>query len=570
MQRLTILTLFLLSGSAALIYQIVWVRQATLVFGVSIYAYSTVLAAFMGGAALGSYALGNWADRVKSPLRSFALLQICIALLGALAPSALLALMPTYAALARTVAADPVSITAVRTFFSILVLAPPTFLIGATLPLMARAFTRQPGRVGSDVGQLYAADTLGAAVGCALAGLVLLRLLGTQATVFVAVALNAIAAVGAWLLARRPSPQQDASFTQKKPPSRPAQSAKLRPQNPTRLEQIGPGFVLAAYTLSGFAALGYEIVWARILTVFTLDAVFSFAIMLTTFLTGLTLGGWLGAWWTRRQRVTTAHFANVQIAIGLATLLTLFIFAWLPNRVTLETTLGGYSVINGILFEFLLGFLTLLLPTTLLGLLFPLVTSIYTGESTAAVGAGVGRIYAWNTAGAVLGSLIVGFGLIPLLGLQATAASLSVLNLIIGVVASWLPTAHAGSSRLIPQGGLALGIALILLLPARYYLGFRQGATDQMVYYGEGAETTVAVFDVKAENFKVSFVNGRIEVPTDPLSMRAFRLLGHLPALLQPDAERALMLSFGNGIATGSLDTHNIARIDAVDLSAEQ
>jgi len=91
-----------------------------------------------------------------------------------------------------------------------------------------------------------------------------------------------------------------------------------------------------------------------------------------------------------------------------------------------------------------------------------------------------------------------------------------------------------------------------------------------MVYYGEGVETTVAVFDVPEENFKVSFVNGRIEVPTDPISMNAFRLLGHLPPLIRPDAEWALMLSFGNGIATGSLDTHNIPHIEAVDLSAQQ
>ncbi len=335
-------------------------------------------------------------------------------------------------------------------------------------------------------------------------------------------------------------------------------------------ERLIPGFVLIAYTLSGFIALGYEVVWARILSIFTLNAVFSFSIMLTTFLTGLTVGGWLGAAWVRKQRVTLMHFANGQLAIGLTALLVLYVFAWLPDRITIETVFGAYSVTNGIFFEFLLGFLTLFIPTTLLGFLFPVVISLYTQESPVNVGAQVGRIYAWNTAGAVAGSLMVSFVLIPRLGLQATAATLSVLNLIIGVMASWLPSAQAIHSRLIPQAGMALGIALILLLPEHYYLGFRQGATREMVYYGEGVETTVAVFDIQAENFKVSFVNGRIEVPTDPISMRAFRLLGHLPPLLKPDAERALMLSFGNGVATGSLDTHNIAQIDGVDLSAEQ
>lgn len=109
--------------------------------------------------------------------------------------------------------------------------------------------------------------------------------------------------------------------------------------------------------------------------------------------------------------------------------------------------------------------------------------------------------------------------------------------------------------RVVPQLGMALGVALILLLPDRYYLWFREGPSEHMVFYEEGVETTVAVFEIPEENFKVSFVNGRIEVSTDEISMNAFRLLGHLPPLLRPDAERVLMLSFGDGIATGSLDT---------------
>lgn len=568
MQRTLLLVLFFLSGLAALIYQVVWVRQATLVFGVSVYAYGVVLAAFMGGAALGSYLLGKQADRVTSPLRIFALLQICVAMLGVLAPLALTALMPFYASLARANPLSPFVITGVRALFSILILTPPAFFSGAALPFMARAFTRQPGQVGSDIGRLYAADTLGAALGCGLAGLVLLPTLGANGTILVAVWINGLTAAAAWMVARRPSAVTKTSkaktATKTEPPT------KNQAVTATRFERLIPGFVLIAYTLSGFIALGYEVVWARILSIFTLNAVFSFSIMLTTFLTGLTVGGWLGAAWIRKRQVTLMHFANGQLAIGLTALLTLYVFAWLPDRVTIETVFGAYSVTNGIFFEFLLGFLTLFIPTTLLGFLFPVVVSLYTQESAANVGANVGRIYAWNTAGAVVGSLTVGFVLVPRLGLQATAATLSVLNLIIGVMASWLPSAGAIHSRLIPQAGMGLGIALILLLPEHYYLGFRQGATEQMVYYGEGAETTVAVFDIPEEDFKVSFVNGRIEVPTDPISMRAFRLLGHLPPLLQPDAERALMLSFGNGIATGSLDTHTIAQIDAVDLSAEQ
>ena len=575
MQRLSLLIIFLLSGMAALIHQVVWVRQATLIFGVSVYAYSAVLAAFMGGAAVGSIWLGKRADRVKSPLVIYAALQIGIAFLGALAPFILTLLMPLYATIAQWLAPGSAWITATRAYLAILALTPPSLLIGATLPFIARAFTRQAGRVGSDIGALYAADTLGAALGCGLAGLFLLRLVGVHQTAYVAAGLNVLAALGALWVAQRDQTQPLPA--DELPRSTPPKSTKKgkRPPDAPPLPAAQPSsfttkFVLIAYALSGFIALGYEVVWARILAIFTLNAIFSFSIMLTTFLIGLTVGGWIGAWWTRRRRVTVMHFANLEIAVGLTALLTLFIFALVPNRITLETTVGVGSVTKIITFEFLMGFLTFFVPTTLLGMLFPVVTSLYTGETTGAVGAQIGRVYAFNTAGAILGSLLVGFVAIPLIGLQATAATLAVLNLIIGVVASWVSLAHSMQSRLIPQGGMALGIVLILLLPPGYYLGFRADPTEQMKYYGEGPETTVAVFDVPDQKFKVSFVNGRIEVPTDEISMRAFRLLGHLPALLKPEAKRALMLSFGNGIATGSLDTHNIPRIDAVDLSAEQ
>ena len=226
---------------------------------------------------------------------------------------------------------------------------------------------------------------------------------------------------------------------------------------------------------------------------------------------------------------------------------------------------------NVVAFEFLLGFLTLFLPTLLLGMLFPLAVSLYTQERAEGSAGKVGRLLAFNTAGGVLGSLAIGFGLIPLLGLQVTGVLLAAINLSLAVGLSWLQSqSWQATKTVISLASAAIGILLFIALPPGYYLGFREGPTEQMVFYAEGVETTVAVFAVPEQNFKVSFVNGRIEVPTDEISMNAFRLLGHLPAILRPDAQRALMLSFGNGIATGSLDSHHVPYIDAVDLSAEQ
>lgn len=560
MRRLLLLTIFFLTGAAALIYQVTWVRQATLVFGVSVYAYSIVLAAFMGGMALGSYGLGQRTDALVQPLRVFSLLQVGIALFGLIVPAALKAIMPLYAAMVQ---GESVSgwLLPVRILWAILLLTGPTVLMGATLPLLTKVIARN-GRVGSDVGTLYAADTLGAAIGCAATGLLLLQWWGVTTTSLIAVSLNLAAALIAWRMSR-PTPTRQVG--DQKEPEAPRRRVTLPKATAT-----GGAFILWAYALSGFVALGYEIVWARILAIFTLNAIFSFSIMLATFLTGLTLGGWLGAWWVRRQPATLRHFAHLQSAIGLAALLTLFLFARLP-QIALEDLFGTYSVVNVIFFEFLLGFLTLLLPTLLLGILFPIAISLCTQEQATTAADRVGVLSAVNTVGGVVGSLITGFVLIPLIGLQDTVVLLALVNLGLGAYLGWQAQATQVKSQPWQNfAGLGIGLLLISLLPAGYYLGFRAEPSEQMVFYAEGVETTVAVFAVPSENFKVSFVNGRIEVPTDAISMRAFRLLGHLPALLRPEAERALMLSFGNGIATGSLSTHQIGHIDAVDLSAEQ
>lgn len=578
LRRGNLLLIFFFSGLAALIYQVAWVRQSTLVFGVSVYAYSAVLTAFMGGSALGSYLFSRRLDQTTSPLRLYALLQLGIALFGGLTPYLLLALMPLYAQLAQTLPLNHFTLSLVRLLLSLLALTPATLLMGATLPVMARVYATVRGRVGGDVGQLYAAETLGAALGCGLAGLFLLRTLGTRETVWLAVALNVAGGIGAWWLAARQGEGQTGSGgageqrsgEQRRDPRTTGRPLGHAPRNSRFTIHDLPFTIPLAYALSGFAALGYEIVWTRILSIFTLNAVFSFSIMLTTYLTGLTVGGWIGAAWVRRRKARLIDFGNLQLLLALVALLTLYLFWLLPNRVTLEGLLGQYSVGNVILFEFVLGFLILLAPTMLLGMLFPLVVSLYTGENPEEVGWRTGVINALNTVGAVLGALLTGFVFIPLIGLQRTAILLSLMNLAVGVAAYRLAQAEIKIRWTMPAAAGAFFLALVLFMPPGYYLGFRSDPTENMKFYDEGVETTVAVFEVPEENFKVSFVNGRIEVPTDPISMRAFRLLGHLPALLKPDAERALMLSFGNGVATGSLDTHNIPHIDAVDLSAEQ
>ncbi|MCX7682440.1 MAG: fused MFS/spermidine synthase [Anaerolineae bacterium] len=551
------LVLFFLTGVSALIYEICWVRQGTLTFGVSVYAYSAVLTAYMGGMALGGYLIGRRVDRSAHPLRLFAALQVILAALGLAVPFALESgLTGLYAWIARSLPPAPFLLNALRLLLSLLVLTPPAICIGAALPVMSRVYAREDGRVGGEVGRVYVVHTLGAVIGCLLTAIFLIRLLGTRATILLASAIN-LAVAGMAGKLRLSAPQG------KRPAPAPTTGT------PSRAEQR---FVLWAYAISGFAALGYEVVWARVIALYTLGAVYSFSIMLSVFLAGLVVGGWLGTWWLRRERRSPAvhcgHFGLLELGVGTLAILALLVFGRL-HSLRLEHFSPRYSVAAEMAFEGLLSFITLFPVTTLVGAIFPVVSSLYTAERAAEVGMKMGRLTALNTAGSVLGSLLTGFLIIPLLGLQRSTLALAALNIGIGCVALLRFAPYTTYVKALATAVPAVVLVAALVRPPARYLGYWQELEDRLLFYQEGVETTVAVFAAGPQNPKFSTVNGRVEVPTDILSLRAFYLLGHLPPLLKPNAQSALMLSFGNGIATGALSTHGIPQIEVVELSPE-
>ncbi|MCG8468970.1 MAG: fused MFS/spermidine synthase [Gemmatimonadetes bacterium] len=570
MARVCLLVFFFLSGISGLIYQVGWVRQASLTFGVSVYAYSAVLAAYMIGLALGSYLMGRRIDRSARPLRAYALVEVGIGGLAAVSPFVLSSLDGFYASVNHALEPGLGLLTLLRLAMSILLLTPITTLIGATLPIMSRLYANRGGRVGGDIGRLYLVNTAGAALGCLAAGLFLIRTLGLRETILLGAALNLLVALGALALARfsresigTDAPVGEGAAVEPTPAEPTAEDPSPIEVPGTVLSPPALRFVAVAYAVSGFVALSYEVVWARILYIHTSHAVYSFSLMLTMFLSGLAIGSAVGARWLRRRQGTLVQFGLLQLAIGVAAVVVLLVFARLP-MLHVDDLIGDY----GVRYELSIAFLTLFPPALLIGLLFPVVASLYTSERAAQVGLRIGSINAYNTIGAIAGSLAAGFVLIPLLGLRDTTLALAAVNLGLGARALWLPAA-ASPVRWLPVPATLLTGVGVITMPPGLYLGSYWEEADRVVFYDEGAETTVAVLDYPERDFKISFVNGRDEVPTDDISMRAFRLLGHLPPLIRPQAENALFLSFGNGIATGTLNTHEIPTIDAVDLSPE-
>jgi spermidine synthase len=613
------LLLFILGGFSALVYEVTWVRLLSLDFGVSVYAVSAVLTAFMAGLALGSWLFGRVAARLAPAalLMIYALLLLGVAICGLLAPLVFRQLAALYVWIYQRFAPDFYSFNLVRFGLAALALCLPTSLMGGTLPVISQLLARHDRQRGGDLGALYAANTFGGVLGACASGLLLIRWLGVQGTTELAVAIDVLCAAAAFVLSRRLSDNRRPTLAKNREPrtdaknreprtenrssvrqgdhgrrtadSQPASSqSKIQNRVPRRGESTiespahpvtplphHPRLVLWGFALSGFAALGYEVVWTRLLSIFSLNAVFSFTIMLTTFLIGLALGGALMARRIDRVERPLVLFGSLQLAVGVCAILVLFVFAKLPTirgSLTVADTLGKLVFV-----EFFTAALTMLAPTLLMGAIFPVAALLYSAGASASasdadapvesIGRRVGRLYALNTLGAALGAAVAGFVLIPLLGLQRAALLLALINLALGA-AVLLQAPRVPRLRL--GGALALAVVAALLLPPGIYLGFREGTPPSLVFYREGVDATVSVFDVPDPPLKISFVNGRSEVPTDPQSMRAFYVLGHLPPLLRPEAQSALMISFGNGIASGAMSRHGVPRIQAVELVAEQ
>jgi len=332
--------------------------------------------------------------------------------------------------------------------------------------------------------------------------------------------------------------------------------------------------LLVLFFLSGISGLIYEVAWVRQASLTFGVSVYAYSAVLAAYMGGMALGSYL---WGRRidkAERPLIIYAALEVGIAILAVLSPFVLTALNGfyatvAQALHPGVGAPSLVVLTLLRLVLSILVLTPPTLLIGAVFPVVSSLYTREQAEKVGQRIGTVNALNTLGAILGSLVPGFLLVPLLGLRNTSLALSAVNLALGAGAMWLVGRTRPQVRWTPLPVLGVMLIAVLAMPPGLYLGFREGPSKYLVFYEEGVETTVAVFDVAEQDFKVSFVNGRIEVPTDAVSMRAFRLLGHLPPLLRPEARNALVLSFGNGVAAGSLDTHSIPVIDAVDLSPE-
>jgi len=592
-----ILLCFFASGVSGLVYQVVWVRELVLVFGATTFAVSTVLTAFMGGLALGSYYFGRRSETVERPLRLYGLLEIGIGIYGLAVPFIFAALPSVYHYFWRWQLSF-FALSILRFVFATLVLIVPTALMGATLPVLSSFYARDIGRIGLRVGSLYALNTFGAVLGAAATGFVLIPVLGMNAATTTAAAMNIL--LGAVALAvsrsaeaiRRPHemlPEPDDEEAIPKKASRSLEGESQRAQIT---------IVIAGFAVSGFVALSYEVIWSRVLALIIGSSVYAFSIMLTTFLVGLAGGATIASRLVDRIRRPVRMFAFIEVAVGLTSLIGAYLFNDLPYVfVQLYRWVDG-SAFGVLLFaRFLIASFVMIVPTLLLGALFPLVVRIISSRKLArTTGRTVGDAYAANTLGAIAGSFASGFILVPWLGLLGSLRLCVALNFIVAAAAFWASARRpAEKSHKLKRAnaGAALGLAASVVLIGVVALGeppwdpevmssavyryapsltdkskqelfeFLKSGQGETIFYKEGITATVAV--QRQGGGRVLKVNGKPEASTTG-DMPTQILIGALPLLVREHTDDVLLIGLGSGVTLGTVEQFPVKRVTCVEL----
>ncbi|MBT7863067.1 MAG: fused MFS/spermidine synthase [Gemmatimonadetes bacterium] len=553
--------------------QVVWLRNLKLIFGSTVPAVSTVLAAFMAGLALGSYLLGRVADRTTNRIRLYAFLELGVGLSALLLPTLFRTITPLYASAYRwQIESGEGGLTSVITFgLSLCVLLIPTTLMGGTLPVLCTHLIENRSTLGRRVGLLYGLNTAGAVLGALVAGFILLHAVGVGGTLKIAAALYlAIGVLFLWC-----SAAQDWSTGQSQTPTEiehTVDGAISGERNPHHVELI-----LIAFGLSGMAALGYEVAWTRCLLFFIGVETYAFSAMLAVFLLGLALGSFMFTRWWDRDTGLTRCLAKLEIGIGLSAMGSIVVFSLLRH---VNEALFGWDTIRAtwlglVSVKFLDTALVVLVPTILMGATFPLVSKLVTSLNH--TGRSIGNVYSINTIGAILGSVLAGFLLIPQVGVQLTVVGLAGLNLLIGgglwVLSEGRPTLR----HLIGGGGLvAVWVAMAWFASATPMVEWtsyfhREGNEFTVLYASEGTAASVAVLE-RANGVRELNLDGKSTAYSNYSDVQVHQYLGHLPLLLRSSRRPAkvLVVGFGLGSTSWSSLQHDVERVDCVELVREE
>ena len=529
------------------LYEVIWTRQLILFFGSPGFAVSTVLSALIGGLGLGSFYFGRLVREKKQLLRLYALLGAGLGIFALIFPILLDILNAICVLVYRGLGAGFHFLSLIRFVLSFMVLLIPSMLMGGGLLLLARAAKERCAGFRAD--RLFTINMLSASVGSIIAGFYLIQLLGIQNSVYLGVAINLILAMVAFALDRSWSEtsldlQQDVN-----------DGSGISPTG--EMWQA----LLWTFAIAGFCATAYAILWTRILTSFLGNPAYAFSVTLTGFLLGIAVGSFIFAAMARRIQSFINLFGLVQIGVGLS------VVALIPAFGNLSGISRGLQAAFGVgrVWEFAAGFILMIIPAILIGASFPLVTRICAATESRS------SVYPFTAIGGLLGSLCAGIILIPLIGVRPSVLLTAALNTAVGCL---LILRNAEKSQLVSGtaiGGtiLTLGVGLMVFLwgisPAFLRNGtfWPQHLNDTLVEHTETVDANIATF-MDDQGVHQTYVDNDQIADTSRRGSMPHRIIAHLPLLLHPEPERALVLGFGMGITAHTMTQHAV-RVDALE-----
>lgn len=557
-----LLLLFYVSGASGLVYEIIWVRMFSLVFGNTNYAATTVLSAFFAGIAAGSLFFGKKSDAIRQPLRMYGILELAIGI-AAMAVPVLISMADTlYPYLYRHLGESSALFFVVRFLLSFVIVFIPTFFMGGSLPLIIRLTSLLKEGFGKSVSLLYAFNTFGGVTGSFVSGFLLIRYMGIHSAVLAGAVLNVmvgIAALGAsrWLHCAPSAPGL-------------VQEADLHGSE-NRQTYFSPRRLLFCIAfLTGLLSLSFEVVWARLLVYVLSSSVYAFNIMLTTFLFGIALGSL-----TARKLIVRSTHAGRQCGgflwcTGIYGVLTIPLMVLLAGRD--EAIMSFFGLQTWFAYNvgrFVESAIVLLIPTFLMGIVFPFVASLAKPEDASGSSV-IGNVYFVNTVGGIAGAFIGGFILIPLFGCKWSILVLSACYLVAGAVM----VARYSSGYMTRMGAVLMSAAVMVAAvfslqgnPFAPLFNIREKGSE-ITYIREGVSGTVTVH--QHPSFKVINVN-RVNVAGTSFVLRTTqKLQGLVPLLVRKDPRLVCQIGFGSGETSSIVVRYEgVERLDVVDISGE-
>ena len=558
---------FVFSGATGLIYEVLWARMLGLVFGATTLAVSTVLAAFMGGLALGSAVAGRLAHRIRKPLSIYGWMEIGIAVYALLVPLMFRWVDNLYAWIWQQFQPGFFTFSLWRFALSCLMLLVPTTLMGATLPVLSAAVVRHGSTA---VTRLYACNLVGAIGGTLAAGFVLLPSFGVRTTIIIAAVINFIVGLIAIGLQRQPITPVSVE--------------------PVVADTDNNLFWFFAALASGFVTISTQVSWTRILTMVIGSSTYAFSIVVALFLIGLAGGAWFIG---RKDR--SAHLRRTLLVVEALTAVGLFaslyVVNWLPwllVKLGMNLNISSWAGLLGL--QVLSATLLVLLPAWLMGMVMPVVLEWAAADPAQSV-ARVGRAYAINTIGAIAGAFLTGFILIPRTSTKfALLLSAAVCVVVAGF--AYRPAAtqrDPALKRSLAMGAIPLVLLIMIVVRPRMNLAdLSIGAYDtlvrvlaqtregenteqsagsnihQLLMYEEGPTATVSV---RRDNETISMaINGRTNASDSMFDMPTQVMLGQLPLFVAPRIEKGLIIGFATGITVGSMLQSPVQSVTCIEL----